>query len=372
LSALPDRPRGAEKSVRVLVCEDSKTDREILLRLLVHDPDIDVVAIADRGEDVLPYVERLAPDLITLDINLPGKSGIEVIDEIMAKHPIPILVISGQADDSKVAIEALAAGAVEVISKPQINSEADFEYQAARLAELVGTLSKVKVIRHLRAKLPSAETGRDKDKRPGPSIEITAPAPKMIVGLAASTGGPQALRTVLSEIGSDLAAPVLVVQHIAKGFTASFVEWLSAVTGAPAKLAEDGESLRNGVVYVGPEEYHMIVRGGRIALEAPEPNDKHCPSADRLFASMAEEVGSGAVCVILTGMGNDGAVGAAAAQHRGGRVIVQDESSSVVFGMPKAAVDAGVATTVAPLDKVAASIVQTVKEGTDSATSAGR
>ncbi len=381
LSERPERSTDSEKPVRVLICEDSKTDREILLRLLLRNEDIEVVAVADKGEDVLPYIERLEPRLVTLDLNLPGRSGIEVIEEIMAKHPLPILVISGQADDSKIAMEALAAGAVEVMSKPRIESEADFESQSLHLAELVRTLSRVKVIRHVRGKLAPRRTGLGDrvpevdfgtDKARLSSIEIGTSAPKKIVGLAASTGGPQALKAVLSEFGGDFPAPVLVVQHIAKGFTAGFVEWLSGGAGLEVKLAEDGEPLRDGVVYVGPENSHILVRKGRIALEPPEPGDKHCPSADKLFASMAEDVGNRAVCVILTGMGNDGAAGASVARAKGATVIVQDESSSIVFGMPKAAVDAGAAGAVVPLDRLAAEVIRAVQGNSSLSSSKSR
>lgn len=371
MSGPPEPAVGASRPVRVLICEDSKTDRELLLRLLVHNPGVDVVAVADRGEDVLPYVQRFEPDLVTLDINLPGRSGIEVIDEIMSGHPTPILVISGEAGNSKIAMEALAAGAVEVVSKPEIRSDADFDAHSARLGDLVAALSKVRVIRHLRAKLGTAEGARISGEGRQQAIETRAATPKKIVGLAASTGGPQALKTVLSEFGPDFPAPILVVQHIAKGFTAGFVEWLQSGIGSRVKLAEDGENLKQGVVYVGPEENHMSVRRGRIVLEAPEPEDKHCPSADKLFASMAAEVGEGAVCVILTGMGNDGAIGASAVKARGGCVIVQDESSSVVFGMPKAAVDAGAAGSVVALDEVAAAVTRAV-EGDSAPAASGK
>ncbi len=359
--------------LKVLVCEDSKTDREVLLRLLLRSPRIDVVAVAERGEDVLPYIERFHPDLLTIDLNLPGRSGIEVIEEVMSSSPLPILVISGQADDARVAMEALAAGAVEVIAKPEIKSEDDLDAQAKRIADLVGVLSKVKVIRHPRARVklsvsgPGAGSGADQSSpqpwrrdEEGSTTGIRQPLPKKIVGVAASTGGPQALKVVLTEIGPALPAPLLVVQHIAAGFTESFAEWLAISTGLEVKLAEDGEVLENGKVYVGPEENHMLVRGGKIVLEPPEQGDRHCPSADRLFESMAAEVGSDAVCVVLTGMGNDGAAGASEARAKGAAVIAQDEATSAVFGMPNAALEAGAVSKVVPLEEIGAAVLEAV------------
>jgi len=367
LSDRLDELERAANRIRVLVCEDSKTDREVLVRLLIHNEGIEVVAVAERGEDVIPYLERFDPDIVTLDINLPGKSGIEVIDEVMAKHPIPILVISGQAGDPSVAMEALAAGAVEIIAKPEIDSDDGFEAQAVRLGDLLRTLSKVKVIRHLRARLGGFGKYSAIEKARVEAIEPAVASPKKIVGLAASTGGPQALKAVLAELGPDFPAPVLVVQHIAKGFTGGFVEWLQTATSPEVRLAQDGEPLRAGVVYVGPEDYHMIVRGGTVILKPPDPKDKHCPSADKLFASMASEVGSGAVCVILTGMGNDGASGAMQAKAKGALVIVQDELSSVVYGMPRAALESGAATYVVSLGRMADAIRAAVSTDTEQA-----
>lgn len=360
-------PQGPPGPLRVLVCEDSKTDREVLVRLLLRNEGIEVAAVAEKGEDVLPYLERFQPDIATLDINLPGKSGIEVIDEVMSRHPLPILVISSQADDPRTAMEALAAGAVEIISKPEVDSEESFEAQAARLGDLLRTLARVKVIRHLRARLAEGGKSQEINKASTAAIETRTPSPKKIVGLAASTGGPQALKAVLSEFGPDFPAPVLVVQHIAKGFTGGFVEWLQTTTAPKVKMAEDGEPLLPGVVYVGPEDCHMVVHEGRVVLERPDPKDKHRPSADKLFASMASEVGSGAVCVILTGMGNDGAAGAAQAKARGAAVIVQDESSSAVFGMPRAALEMGAVTQVVSLGGLAAAVRAAVSPGSESA-----
>lgn len=388
-------------TTRVIVCEDSETDRAVLVRLLLQHPEVDVVAVARSGEEVLPLVQRFKPDVLTLDLNLPGKSGLEVIDEVMATVPTPIVVISGQASDAKVALEALAAGAVEVVEKPQLDGDDGGSAKARRLGELVVTLSRVKVIRHLRARLGQATTTRkdfvdssgriaqaaepttenklrtplseeslDRGRRglqrvvgPGRgAIDSAASLPKTIVGVAASTGGPQALKAVLSGLKRGLGCPILVVQHIAKGFTQSLVEWLDASTDLDVVMGEHRSALAPDTVYVAPEGVHMTVREGFIELSAPRVEDRHCPSADALFSSIAEEAGPLGICVVLSGMGSDGAVGAAAVYRAGGKVIVQDEGSAAVFGMPRAVLDQGVKARVADLGSVSAVLEEAVRE----------
>lgn len=388
-------------TTRVIVCEDSETDRAVLVRLLLKHPEIDVVAVARSGEEVLPLVQRFRPDVLTLDLNLPGKSGLEVIDEVMATVPTPIVVISSQASDARVALEALAAGAVEVVEKPELDGEDGIPSEARRLGELVVTLSRVKVIRHLRARLgasaPKAtETADDSRRTPaassptpehpsqdwrfeeaayrgrrgvqvadsigGSAIDTATSLPKTIVGVAASTGGPQALKAVLSGLKRGLGCPILVVQHIAKGFTQSLVEWLDAATELDVVIGEHGLELAPDTVYVAPEEVHMTVRDGFIELSEPKAEDRHCPSADVLFSSIAEEAGARGICVVLSGMGSDGALGAAAVYRAGGKVIVQDEGSAAVFGMPRAVLDEGVKARVADLDSVADALEEAVRE----------
>jgi two-component system chemotaxis response regulator CheB len=399
--------------IQVLVCDDSETDLQLLVRMLLRNPDIDVAAVARRGDEVMPLVERVQPSLITLDLTLPGKDGLEVIEEVMSKRPTPILVISGRAHDPEVALEALARGAVEVIEKPEL-SQADtssLEQEAARLGELVRVLSRVKVIRHVKAKLvrktegapapgsaaastetkpfvgtrsgaasrvgavesPSKPAGARRNQGPQvvanpvpadktKAIGLDRYVPKTIVGIAASTGGPQALREVLGGLTPGLGAPVLVVQHIARGFTESFVQWLSGATGLRVDLGRDGMPLHPGVVYVAPEDAHMVVQSGRLKLVQAQPQDKHVPSADVLFRSIAEEAEGSSICVVLTGMGNDGASGAAAVEAAGGKVIVQDEETSAVFGMPKAVLDSGIAARVLPLSEIPAAVETSVRE----------
>lgn len=340
--------------------------------MLESAPDIEVVGLAESGEEVLDLVERLEPDVLTMDINLPGRSGISIIDELMADHPLPILVISDLGDQSEVAIEALGCGAVEVTTKPEMRDEADFEIAAKEIAQLIRIVAKAKVIRHLRGRLGSLEEKQKSSAiSPGDSAPVGArggapatisaarnsldllrtslpPAPTHgqaveLIAIAASTGGPQALEEILSGLPDEYGVPIVIVQHIATGFTAGLTEWLSGSVKLDVKLAEDGEEMKPGSVLIAPEGRHMKVRNGRVALEGSNPVGGHCPSADVLFESVAAAYGESAVAVILTGMGRDGAVGLKAVHDAGGVTLVQDEASCAVFGMPKAAIDIGAA-----------------------------
>lgn len=373
--------------IRVVICDDARSDREVLSRMIQTADDIAVVGTAESGDEVLNLLSTLEPDVLTMDINLPGRSGLEVIDEVMAVHPLPVLVISDQADRSEIAMEALAGGAVEVHLKPTLNREEDFDRAAVELTALLRVVARAKVIRHLRGHTaPESEeianvSAGDRASIPPaagerasipPSAGDRASIPPVrsraaeIVVVAASTGGPQALREIMSKLGPDISVPIIVVQHIASGFTEGLADWLSGAVQLSVKLADDGEELTGGVIYVAPEERHMKVRSGRAALEGSDPVGGHCPSADVLFESVAEAYGERALAVILTGMGRDGAAGLKAIRDAGGTTLVQDEASCAVFGMPKAALDLGAADTVVPLGDIATEISDRTVRGVKS------
>lgn len=360
--------------IRIVICDDSKSDREMLARLITTDSDIEIVGIASSGEEVVEMVPREDPDVLTMDIHLPGRSGISVIDELMAVQPLPILVISDHAGHPEIAMEALASGAVEVCPKPELNAEEDFASAAEELTALIHIVSRVKVIRHLRgiltppsdvARAPGSDSAAPRGLRtsfPPESSFLAAPDfDAEVIGIAASTGGPQALKQILAGLPAEFPRPIVVVQHIARGFTEGFAEWLASSIHLQVKLADDGEMMRGGIVYVAPEGRHMIVRNGRLALEGDEPVGGHCPSADVLFESMAEAYGKSVLGVILTGMGRDGAEGLRAIHDAGGTTWVQDEASSAVFGMPKAALDLGAVDAVIPLEALASTVLSKLR-----------
>lgn len=325
--------------VRAVVVEDSLVQKAHLVHVLEADGDITVVGEATSATEAAEVVQRLRPDVVTLDIHIPG-GGISAIERIMAEAPVPILVLSAAVVDqsSTAAVEALVAGALEALPKPEQWGPAE----EALLRERVRALRGVTVLRHprgARTEYPSI-------------LENGMP----VVALAASTGGPAALAEVLSGLGG-LQAPVLVVQHLHPDFVSGFVTWMRRASALPVQLAAAGASLQKGSVYVAPGGTHLRIEGGRARLD-PHPDTIHRPSADQLLHSVAEEAGSRGVGVVLTGMGDDGAAGLLELRRRGGFTAVQDEATCAVFGMPMAAQKLGAAMQVLPLQEIAAAVVR--------------
>lgn len=336
--------------VRVVVVEDSLVQRSHLVAALAAQGDITVVGEATGAREAAELVERLRPDVVTLDLEIPEGGGVAAVERIMAFAPTPILILSGRiaGRESEEAVAALVAGALDAVPKPaRWTPEAEDD-----LRRRVRLLSRTKVIRHHRGRLmPRADV---------PTGPVTGSG-QAVVGVAASTGGPQALATVLAGLGG-VPAPILVVQHLHPDFVTGFIAWMDRACPLPVVAAEAGAPLRPGTVHVGPVGVHLKVdaAGRRVVLD-PRPRTLHCPSADELFASMARALGPAAVGVVLTGMGDDGAAGLLALRRAGGRTIAQDEATSAVYGMPRAAVIAGAATEVLPLDGVAAAVQRTVR-----------
>lgn len=341
--------------VRVLVAEDSPTVQDLLVWILQSDPDLQVVGMANDGEEAVRLAARLRPDVITMDIHMPRMDGFQATREIMQRTPTPIVVVSAMVDKESVetSFSALQAGALSVVQKPTGPSSPNYEAVRECLVMTVKLMSEVKVVRHW-GRQPST---------PCPSVSISPPAAAKVqaevVAIAASTGGPAALGQILSGLPADFPVPILVVQHISHGFGGGLVSWLDRATELKVGLARQGDCLAPGRVLVAPDGRHMMVRpGGRILL-GPEGLDKGlCPSADPFFSSVARAFGPKALGVILTGMGRDGVEGLRQLKAVGGRVLAQDEASCVVFGMPKEAIMAGVVDQVVPLQQMATAIVE--------------
>ncbi len=340
-------PANAVK-VRVVVIEDSLVQRRHLVAVLEADGDISVVGQATTAVEGVALVAGTGPDVVTLDLQLPDRSGTYVIEQVMADTPTPILVLSAivGGPESAATIEALVSGALEALPKPA-------QWTASREAEIrrcVRNLAKVTIIPRMRRR---STTRPERGERPGP---VTSP----VVALAASTGGPAALAEVLGGL-RDLAAPVLVVQHIHPDFVAGLVGWMARVSALPVHIARHGEATLAGHVYIGPGAVHLrLDRYGRIALD-PAPPALHRPSADELFRSVAENAGASGVGVIMTGMGSDGALGLLALRGRGGRTFAQDEASCAVFGMPQAAYELGAVNHMVRLGDIAGRIILAVR-----------
>jgi two-component system, chemotaxis family, protein-glutamate methylesterase/glutaminase len=333
--------------IRVVVVDDSLVAREMLCQILASDHAIEVVGMARDGMAGVELVSALKPDLVTMDIHMPRMDGLEATERIMAFHPTPILVVSSSVHGEGIgrAFDALSAGALEVVKKPEPADWADLERIGNDIIRKVKLLAKVKVITHVRGR-------RAQEPRLAPHGAKPAEGYRF-VSIGSSTGGPSALSSVLSALPADLSVPVAVVQHIADGFVPGLVSWLDGMCPLNVQVAAEGERPVAGTVYFASTGSNLeIGRDGQFTFVAPGPKQLYIPSADNLFASTARVHGANAVGVILTGMGNDGSVGLKAMADAGGMTIAQDEKTSVVYGMPKAAAEAGAVRQMLPIERI--------------------
>ncbi|MDP2795130.1 MAG: chemotaxis-specific protein-glutamate methyltransferase CheB [Sulfurisoma sp.] len=337
--------------IRVLLVDDSPIALHILQRLLSRSPDIQVVGTAADGREALDLLPALNPDVICTDLHMPVMDGLELTRAVMASQPRPILVVSVSVEPGSVNVfRLLEAGAVEVYPKPRAILEADQEKLARELASKIRIVAGVLVFRRKEAAMPAPAPPLP----PQPSLSLPSHAPVRIVAIGASTGGPLALREILSRLPAGFQAPVVCVQHIGEGFLSEMVAWLAEVSPLPVKKAAQGETPQAGVVYFTPGDVHLeFDDDGRFALTQAPPCDGYRPSATVTLRAAARCFGAGAVGVLLTGMGRDGAEGMADIAAAGGVTLAQDEASSVVYGMPRAAVELGAARHVLPLEQIA-------------------
>jgi two-component system, chemotaxis family, protein-glutamate methylesterase/glutaminase len=341
---------------KVLIAEGSATDRAALARLLRGDPGIELVGEATHSVEALEMVKRLRPQIIVMGVHLPASGGFRTTKEVMIEAPTPIVIVSDEHDARQVemSILALRAGALAVASMPSPLMADGSGSAAERLIATVKAMSEVKVVRRWREAPPAGS----RPWTPPQQAAAPAEARTRIVALAASTGGPAALQQILSELPADFALPILVVQHIGSGFVDGLVQWLDSACSLHVKRATDGELLSPNTVYVAPDDRHLGVSSqSRIVLSQAAPVDGFRPSATFLFESVARAFGPSAVHVILTGMGHDGVAGLGIARQLQGTILAQDQASSVVFGMPGAAIDAGLADRVLPLPCIADQLI---------------
>lgn len=350
--------------IRVVIADDSATARAMILAVLESDPGVHVVGEARTGADAIELAIRLRPDLITMDIEMPGMDGIEGTKAIMERVPTPIVIVSSSTNREVAgrSLDATAAGALYVIDKPPHPHSARFDEWRTELVSIVKAMAFVKVVRRSRR---AAEATSGTGWTSG--IRHRALAPVRLVAIAASTGGPTVLRQILARLPADLPVPVIIVQHIARGFTPALVGWLDAGCSLRVKVAADGEALSAGTVFLGPDERQLGVRDGAIALSDDSAVGGFRPAATYLFESVADSYGKDVVAVVLTGMGADGVDGLRRIHAAGGRVIAQDEESCVVFGMPREAIRAGVVDSVLSPDEIADQIVMLVRRNQDAA-----
>jgi two-component system, chemotaxis family, protein-glutamate methylesterase/glutaminase len=339
--------------IRILVVEDSKTVQKALVAAFEADPQIRVIGVADSGEAALGAAKSLRPDLITMDINLPGMDGFQATRAIMTQCPTPIVIVTGKLDprESATLFRVMEAGALMVLAKPAPPGTPEHAESVARLVHHIKLMSEIKVVRRTFTEAPAGTSAT----LPLPRQLALPPAlaPLKYVGIGASTGGPPLLQQILAALPSDFGACVLVVQHMADGFTENFVAWLNLTSRLPVQLAENGMLAAPGRVLVAPDGYHLeIGPGERVVLNAAAPENGLRPSVSALFRSLAFRCAGQSAGVLLTGMGSDGAAELGNLRAQGGVTIAQDRESSIVFGMPGEAVRLGAASYVLPPEEI--------------------
>jgi len=336
------------KPIRVMIVEDSAVVREHLRRIISADSRLQVAGMAASGEEALALIDGFAPDVITMDIHLPGIQGLEVTRRIMSHRPTPIVVVSGVgSEEICLTMQALKAGALSVVEKPAAATHQDYEAMANRLCMQLAIMSEVKVVRQR----PQPFTRLVRDWPPAVASNLYR-----VLAVATSTGGPSALMELLTGLGKRFSLPVVVVQHMTPSFMEGFASWLAGVTPMPLEVVEKRTRLAPGTVYLAPCHHHLIVEGAYAALDDGPPMGGHRPAADMLFSSLARSVGAAGMGVLLTGMGEDGALGLRDLRTAGGYTIAENEASAVVYGMPAAAMRLGAASESLPLSEIASRI----------------
>jgi two-component system chemotaxis response regulator CheB len=336
--------------LRVLVVDDSLTVRRRLVDAFAFDPSWEVVGEAADGQQAFEQCERLRPDVVTMDLVMPKVDGLRATELIMAHCPTPIVVLSSTENhmEGLRTLDALAAGAVDAMDKP--SGTLDSRWMES-LVSRVRVAARVRVITHVRARLRTEES---RSPAPPPRVQLPVVPPRLLV-MGASTGGPAAVRHILRSLPPGFSLPVLLVLHVTEHFDTAMAEWLEAQSGLPVRGAVDGEPLPlpgRRVVLMAPGNRHLVVRAGRLRLvDGPERHSCR-PSVDELFESVARELGAASIGCLLTGMGRDGAEGLSAMRRAGAATVVEDESTCVVFGMPREAIRLGAAQHVVGLTEI--------------------
>lgn len=346
--------------IRVLLVEDSPIAMMILKRILTSSPDIKIVGTARTGKEGLALLPAVQPDVICTDFFMPQMNGLEFTTQVMAQHPIPILVVSAsvQDDDTHRVFQLLDAGAVDILPKPRTGLDASNVVLKQELVNKVKVLSGVKVFKKKRRSFLQS-TPKTAQL---PPLSINFRGNPKVVAVGASTGGPLALQTLFMGLPKDFSLPIICVQHISQGFLQGLLDWLETTCGVSIHVAEPEARPEPGKIYFPPERQHLTIDyRGRFACAPALPGDTHCPSVTNLFSSVAQYYGRKSIGILLSGMGRDGADGLKEIADAGGFTIAQDEATSVVFGMPKVAIDLGAAQQILPMDAIAPAIMQVIQ-----------
>jgi two-component system chemotaxis response regulator CheB len=327
-------PRRKADDVRVLIVDDSPVAREVLRSVLETDESIRVVGMAGTGREAIELTEQLRPDLVTMDLVMPGMDGMEATARIMARRPTPILFFSAFiGDDGEYSrSDAIAAGALDIVQKPPQMLDSRWQSDAGALVKKIKSLARVPVVTHIQGR-------RKRDEWREPTIATATQQVTKVVAIGASTGGPKVLDELLPSLPAHYSPGVVVVQHLAEGFMAGWLAALRQRCALSLKVAETGDRIQAGRILFAPSSGNLtILAGGRVRIDDGSLTGGVSPSVDVTFTSIAESYGARAAGVLLTGMGTDGAAGLLAIRNAGGTTMVQDEASCVVFGMPRAAI----------------------------------
>jgi two-component system chemotaxis response regulator CheB len=346
--------------LRVMIVEDSDVVRALLEHIIGCDSRLEVCATAASAESALRILESITPDVIAMDIRLPGMDGLEAIRRIMSRKPVPIVVVAGNVeskDGNSITMEALRAGALTVLEKPPGTTNADYEALAGRLCTQLVIMSDVKLVQR------RSPRERNKAANHAPSLSPHCLDPYKILGIVCSTGGPGALVQLLSALGPAFPLPILLVQHMTPAFLSGFASWLESVCPFSVVMVKDGHIPAPQTVHIAPDERHLRLDGGYLRLDAGDPVSFQRPSGTVLFQSMARSLGADALGLLLTGMGEDGAAGLLDMRQAGGYTIAEDRSTAVVYGMPAAAVQLGAVCESLPLPAIAPRILELVRRG---------
>ena len=347
--------------IKVLVVDDSAVVRDLLKHILTSQSEIVVIGEAKDGQEAVEFVAVNKPDVITMDINMPRLNGFEATRQIMQKYPVPIVIVTASWDpnDLNKTWTAMEAGAVAAIEKPRYSTEEDYKNNAKNIVDTVRLMSQVKVVRRWpKRKVAVTEVSADRTES-----RLSVPRYE-IVAIGASTGGPPVIKELLETLPENFSAPITIVQHIARNFTAGLVEWLDRSTALKVRVAKNREILESGTVYVAPDGLQMKVDlSSHIILTDDPPENGLKPSVSYLFRSVAEIFGKKAVGILLTGMGKDGANELRTLKDKGAITIAQDKETSVIHGMPGEAIKIGGATHIAAPDRIVGLLMRLIGAG---------
>jgi two-component system chemotaxis response regulator CheB len=347
--------------IKVLVVDDSPVVRDLLKHILTLENEMVVIGEAKDGQEAVEFVERNKPDVITMDINMPRLNGFDATRQIMQKNPVPIVIVTASWDPSDLnkAWQAMEAGAVAAVEKPRYSTEENYRNNSKNIVDTVRLMSQVKVVRRWpKRKVAVTEVSADRTES-----RLSAPRYE-IVAIGASTGGPPVIKELLETLPENFSAPIAIVQHIARNFTAGLVEWLDRSTALKVRVAKNREILEAGTVYVAPDGLQMKVDlSSHIILTDDPPENGLKPSVSYLFRSIAEIFGKKAVGILLTGMGKDGANELRTLKDKGAITIAQDKETSVIHGMPGEAIKIGGATHIAAPDRIVGLLMRLIGAG---------